>query len=694
LPASHDKERAVPLDRRGRPPAEPRQSSKRRRLSRDVEVEYVENGLDWLAERVEPADEQEETTRLPAPAAGTAGAVGAQAEPPPTTEEAPLALNPIHSDQVGDHPDTAPVQAGAGAVPERAVPPPAVAPAHDDRVATAAEDDRVATAAEGEPVATGAQDDRVAAAAHDDSAVAQAQGDLAASGAPGDSALSSAHADRVGAQAQGDPVGASPATEAAAASPVEAAAASPVEAEGATAERREPEVAVEAQAAGSEVPAADWPQDPARPEEEPWFSPAVQALRQAEADEDHGVEPTPGAAGPGQRLEPGADPQAPAQASAPAAAHAAQPPSSGPAAEDPRLAPAIAEAGPEPPVPTEPLWPGYDPERPAGQAGPGDEPLPGWDDLTSERLLARQPGGPTEGWQGLVYRLTNGRVRPQPGRAERARRKLEARVRAPIYGYRRIAVLALKGGVGKTTTTACLGATFATHRPDRVVAVDASPDAGTLGGRTRGDGIQTAKGLLASAPPLDRYADVRGYAAQTSSGLEVVASELDPSMSHPFSDADYRKVAAILERFYSLILTDCGPGVLHTVMLAVLERADQLVVVSAPSVDGARSASLTLDWLEQHGFEAQARSAVVVVNSVRPRGPVNIGQLEEHFSRRCRAVVRIPFDHHLETGAEIEMDQLAPETRHAYARLAAAVADGFGDEVQAHSERLRPGWPA
>jgi len=79
-----------------------------------------------------------------------------------------------------------------------------------------------------------------------------------------------------------------------------------------------------------------------------------------------------------------------------------------------------------------------------------------------------------------------------------------------------------------------------------------------------------------------------------------------------------------------------------------------------------------------------------VVNSVRPRGPVSVGQLEEHFSRRCRAVVRVPFDRHLETGAEIEFDQLAPGTRHAYVRLAAAVADGFDDQVRAHWERVPP----
>ena len=40
-------------------------------------------------------------------------------------------------------------------------------------------------------------------------------------------------------------------------------------------------------------------------------------------------------------------------------------------------------------------------------------------------------------------------------------------------------------------------------------------------------------------------------------------------------------------------------------------------------------------------------------------------------------MVRVPFDRHLETGAEIVLDELAPATRRAANQLAAAVADGF-----------------
>jgi MinD-like ATPase involved in chromosome partitioning or flagellar assembly len=49
----------------------------------------------------------------------------------------------------------------------------------------------------------------------------------------------------------------------------------------------------------------------------------------------------------------------------------------------------------------------------------------------------------------------------------------------------------------------------------------------------------------------------------------------------------------------------------------------------------------------------------------------------EHFAARCRAVVRVPFDAHLEEGAEVDLDRLEPGTRLALLELAAVVADAF-----------------
>ena len=239
-------------------------------------------------------------------------------------------------------------------------------------------------------------------------------------------------------------------------------------------------------------------------------------------------------------------------------------------------------------------------------------------------------------------------------------------------------MLSLKGGVGKTTITATLGGTFASIRGDRVVAVDANPDRGTLSQKVPLETPATVRHLLRDADGIERYSDVRGYTSQGPSRLEVLASENDPTVSEAFSAEDYDRALAVLERFYSLVLTDCGPGLLHSAMASVLKQADTLIVVSSGSVDGARSASATLDWLDAHGHEDLVRRSVCVINAVRPRtGKVDMQKVVDHFSRRCRAVCVVPFDPHLEEGAEIELDRLKPKTREALVRLAAVVADGF-----------------
>jgi MinD-like ATPase involved in chromosome partitioning or flagellar assembly len=332
--------------------------------------------------------------------------------------------------------------------------------------------------------------------------------------------------------------------------------------------------------------------------------------------------------------------------------------------------------GPQPALPMPPA--NMAPPQPQTQQPPQSQ--HGWDSLSSENLLRDRPQAPAGGWRRLVYKASVGTIHPGESPAELRRRELTARACTPVAGgHHRVAVMSLKGGVGKTTTTVGLGSTLAALRGDRVIAVDANPDRGTLSDKVRLETRATVRDLVNEREQIQRYADVRAYTSQASSRLEVLASDQDPAVSEAFSEADYRTVTQVLEHYYSICLTDCGTGLLHSAMAGVLSLADQLVLVSSPSVDGARSASATLDWLQAHGYDDLVRGGVVVLSMVRPRSKssVDLDRLQEHFEHRCRAVVRIPYDAHLEEGAEVELDQLAGATRDGYLQLAATVGDGF-----------------
>lgn len=308
-------------------------------------------------------------------------------------------------------------------------------------------------------------------------------------------------------------------------------------------------------------------------------------------------------------------------------------------------------------------------------------------DLSTSALLRQLKPAPSSGWRRLLYLASGKLINVGEGPRAIEHNNLVAQANRPLQGCYRIALMSLKGGVGKTTITATLGGTFASIRGDRVIAVDANPDRGTLSQKVPLETPATVRNLLRDAERIERYSDVRGYTSQGPSRLEVLASESDPAVSQAFSAEDYDRTLAVLERFYSLVLTDCGTGLMHSAMSSVLAKADTLIVVSSGSVDGARSASATLDWLDAHGHQDLVRRSVCVINAVRPRsGKVDMQKVVDHFSRRCRAVRLVPFDPHLEEGAEIELERLKPKTREALIELAAVVAEGF--PTGAADERL------
>jgi putative peptide zinc metalloprotease protein len=299
-------------------------------------------------------------------------------------------------------------------------------------------------------------------------------------------------------------------------------------------------------------------------------------------------------------------------------------------------------------------------------------------EFTAERMLRPTTEAPARGWRRSLYVLSGGLIRVGPSSAELRRRELVAAIKTPITGCRKVAFISRKGGVGKTTTCLLAGHTFAAFRGDRIVAVDGNPDAGTLGHRVRRETTANLTSLLADADRIERYADIRGYTSQAPTRLEVVASDDDPRITQAIGEAEFERAIHLLEHHYNLVCLDTGTGVLESVTRGILKAADQIVVVSAPSLDGARAASSTLDWLDENGHEDLVRGAVAVLNAVRPtQNFVDLKRIESHFSRRCRASLCIPWDPHLEAGAEASIDDLRRDTQAAFLELAASVAAGF-----------------
>lgn len=303
--------------------------------------------------------------------------------------------------------------------------------------------------------------------------------------------------------------------------------------------------------------------------------------------------------------------------------------------------------------------------------------------LTADRLLdpAQIARPEPEGvWQHLLYSVTGGKLNVGDGKRARARKALDRRIAAalPGGGARFVAVVSRKGGVGKTTITALLGQALADARDDRVVAVDANPDRGTLAERIVRRSGRTVRDLVRERDNLRGYNDISAIVARDETRLDVLASDTDPRIAEAFSGDEYRAVADVAAHYYSIVLTDTGTGIVHSVMGATLERADRLVVVAGRSIDEARLASETLTWLEANGYEDHVRNAIVVLNMSSPGAtPVRQDELEAHFRTRVRDVLRVPYDPQLATGGTIVFRDLQPATRAAARELAAKVVEGL-----------------
>src|SRR4051812_10367774 len=176
------------------------------------------------------------------------------------------------------------------------------------------------------------------------------------------------------------------------------------------------------------------------------------------------------------------------------------------------------------------------------------------------------------------------RLLTSKGEAEEA--ELEQRIRS-LPGVTRpntVAVISPKGGVGKTTSTFLVGNLLATHLKLRVIAVDANPDFGTLA-RLAPDERRSDRSLadvLNDADRLHTAAELNRYVSRLPTGLHVLGTPPDAELAASLGHQRYGELVAFLSSFYEVVLLDLGTGVAGPLVRFVIDRADQLALVTTP----------------------------------------------------------------------------------------------------------------
>ncbi len=258
--------------------------------------------------------------------------------------------------------------------------------------------------------------------------------------------------------------------------------------------------------------------------------------------------------------------------------------------------------------------------------------------------------GPPADEEGAVARPSDLAVARPPSRAERARtswrdtsylRRLDAMIAEPrLRRCATIAVVSPKGGVGKTTMTALLGALLVHVRHERIVAVDTNPDFGSLGRALTPDHRVFVDDLLDVLDHPDlTVTELERKLGRGFDGLMVLPAPTDPTRMAALDKEAYEKVFDRLKTMVGALVLDCGTGLQEPAAQAAIEAADQLVLVSDSEPSTASLVAEAAQLLKRSG------APMFLVVNKRPRKGARLDL--ERFSRavpNARALLSLEAD--------------------------------------------------
>lgn len=243
---------------------------------------------------------------------------------------------------------------------------------------------------------------------------------------------------------------------------------------------------------------------------------------------------------------------------------------------------------------------------------------------------------------------------------------------APIPSPRRIAVISLKGGTGKTTLAVAMAATYARSRGSDVLLFDADTRHGSLPLRTGVLPVASAHDLAVTGDP-GRVEILAGSLARSHDGVWVLPSGRSAAQSAEMDERTYTGAMNAVYRHFPIMITDCGAGVATPMMARVLSGSHSLVLATTATADGVLTTESAVDWLQRAGYAELIRRSIVVLTNVTAKGPgMSLEDAQRRFASSCAAVLAVPADRHLAVGSYLDLDALAPATRAACTRLAAA----------------------
>jgi len=196
-------------------------------------------------------------------------------------------------------------------------------------------------------------------------------------------------------------------------------------------------------------------------------------------------------------------------------------------------------------------------------------------------------------------------------------------------------VFSAKGGVGKTTLAVNLGVAIAAKTRQRVCIVDADLQFGD---------VSLFLNLLPKATVADLVADIdgldgkqlAGYLTRYNEYVDVLAAPLRPEQAELVTGAHLSAALKVLRTVYQYVIVDTAPS-FNEAMLATLDEADQVLVVSSLDLPTIKNVKLCLEIMDSLAYGGE--KVKLVLNRASSEGGMDVKEVEESLRRSFAGTV-------------------------------------------------------
>jgi pilus assembly protein CpaE len=198
-----------------------------------------------------------------------------------------------------------------------------------------------------------------------------------------------------------------------------------------------------------------------------------------------------------------------------------------------------------------------------------------------------------------------------------------------------ITVFSTKGGIGKTTIATNLAVALGKDKASKVGIIDVDLQFGD---------VALFLNLLPKATIADLVQDLEniddqllaGYLTSYSANVKVLAAPFRPEQADGITGAHLVAILHTMQTTFDYVIIDTAPA-FNDVMLAVLDAADQVLVVSSLDMPTIKNVKLCLEIMESlHYPEDKIK---LVLNRADADGGMELGEVEASLHRSFDATL-------------------------------------------------------